>query len=128
MDDPGSSLRKPRRWYGREPYELGVNDIDLRGSGVSLRDVVDLAFKNTGIPREEFEVTKWAKDVYGKSHPVEWRAPNGAEVSIDFAHQTAGPDAPHVGWQTGGKRSQGAARGHIILDEVPYGRTGSYNE
>jgi hypothetical protein len=42
---------------------------------------------------------------------------------MDWSHVNDGPDAPHVGWQTGGKRSGGGAqRGHIILDEVPANR------
>jgi hypothetical protein len=52
--------------------------------------------------------------------PVEYRAQGGAEVSIDFAHDKNGPDAPHVRWQTSGKNNE---VGHIILDEVPAGRS-----
>jgi len=33
-----------------------------------------------------------------------------------------GPDAPHIGWQTPGKNNTG---GHIILDDVPTGRSKS---
>lgn len=35
--------------------------------------------EKTGIPKEEFNVTRWGKDKYGKVFPVEWRAGNGAE-------------------------------------------------
>jgi hypothetical protein len=81
------------------------------------------AFKRTGVPKEKFEVTEWAKDVNGKSFPVEWRAKNGAEVNIDIGHTTHGPDVPHIGYQTGGKRNSGGAiRGHILVDDVPINR------
>lgn len=54
---------------------------------------------------------------------MEWRAKNGAEVNIDIGHTTNGPDVPHVGYQTGGKRgSGGAVRGHILVDDVPINR------
>jgi RHS repeat-associated protein len=107
----------------RQPYELGPNDEDWRGTGKTLEEALNHAFNRTGVVRDQFQVTKWAKDVYGKSHPVEWRSSDGAEVSIDFAHQQYGPDVPHVGWQTAGKRGfGGGARGHILLDSVPYGR------
>lgn len=65
------------------------------------------------------------KDKNGKSFPVEWRTDSGAEVNIDAAHSPEGgaPTVPHVGWQTGGKRSSGGAiRGHIFVDEVLYNR------
>lgn len=84
-----------------------------------------MAFEKTGTPKEDFVVTKWGKDQYGKSHPVEWRAPNGAEVNVDIGHsiQSGAPTANHVGWQTGGKRSSGGGiRGHIFVDEVPFNR------
>ncbi len=41
---------------------------------------------------------------------------------MDYTHLKNGPDAPHVGWQSGGKRAGEGFRGHIILDEVPAGR------
>jgi LysM repeat protein len=105
-------------------YELkpGV-DEDLRGTGKTYQDALDDAFKKTGVPKEDFKVTKWAKDANGKSYPVEWRASNGSEVNIDTGHTTNGPDVPHVGYQTGGKRgSGGAVRGHILVDDVPVNR------
>jgi hypothetical protein len=105
-------------------YELKNTDLDWRGQNKSLNEALDEAFKRTGTEKGEFEVTKWGKNKYGKSIPVEYRAKNGAEVSVDFAHKNEGPDAPHVGWQSGGKRgSGGAERGHVILDEVPTGRS-----
>jgi hypothetical protein len=98
-------------------------DTDLRGSGKGATEALKMAFGKTGLRQEEFQVTRWGTDVYGKTHPVEWRHPSGAEVNIDFAHTNAGPGVPHVGWQTAGKRaSGGASRGHILLDEVPRGR------
>ena len=106
-------------------------DLDWRGREGSpyknAQDAMGEAFKRTGVPREEFEVTKWGKDAHGKSFPTEYRVthgPNkGAEVNIDIPHSTNGPAEPHVGYQTPGKRlGGGAQRGHIILDEVPYGR------
>jgi len=116
---------------GKLKYKLKSQDLDWRGSGKTYKDALDEAFNQTGLLKEEFKVTQWRKDINGKSFSVEWRAENGAEVSIDYAHYNVdnngnwitGSDAPHVGWQTGGKRSGGGAvRGHILLDEVPYGR------
>jgi hypothetical protein len=84
---------------------------------------LDNAFTSSGVSRTEFTVTKWGKDKWGKSHPVEWRSKCGAEVNVDWPHEVNGPDAPHVGWQTGGKRNSGGAkRGHILIDEVPFNR------
>ncbi|WP_430022711.1 polymorphic toxin type 47 domain-containing protein [Paenibacillus sp. MABNR03] len=108
-------------------YTLKSQDLDWRGAGKSWRDAVDLAFRKTGVDRSEFTATKWAKDANGKSFPVEWRSKNGSEVSIDYSHYgvdrngnwASGPDAPHVGWQTPGKKN---TVGHIILDTVPFGR------
>ena len=76
--------------------------------------------KKTGLEPKDFQVTKYGVDKYGKSVPVEYRSKNGAEVSIDYAHDKNGPDAPHVGWQGPGKKNDS---GHIMLDEVPAGRS-----
>jgi RHS repeat-associated protein len=108
-------------------YKLKPQDLDWRGTGKTSKDALNEAFKKTGVSKEEFTVTKWGKDINGKSVPVEWRSKNGAEVSIDLAHNGSfkngewqtGPDAPHVGWQTAGKKN---TVGHIILDNVPAGR------
>ncbi|MBL9162646.1 MAG: hypothetical protein JNL18_07950 [Planctomycetaceae bacterium] len=98
-------------------------DVDWRGEGRTTSEALKAAFSRTGHPQSEFYVTKWGKDKHGKSHPVEWRHPSGAEVNVDVTHTHNGPDAPHVGWQTGGSRfTGGAKRGHIILDDVPYNR------
>ena len=82
------------------------------------------AFEKTGLSKANFKVTKWAKDKHGKSFPVEWRANNGAEVSIDIGHLNKdAPNIPHIGYQTGGKRgSGGGSRGHIFVDNVPVNR------
>ncbi|MEC8009534.1 MAG: polymorphic toxin type 47 domain-containing protein [Pseudomonadota bacterium] len=104
-------------------YEIKPQDKDWRGTGKTYKDALDDAFKETGLDKVGFEVTTWSKSKDGKSFPVEYRHKSGAEVNIDYPHQKNGPDAPHVGWQTPGKRGNGGAvRGHIILDEVPYGR------
>lgn len=109
--------------YGNYTFKEGI-DVDLRGKG-NYQDALNDALNKTGIPKEDFNVTKWGRDKNGKSFPVEWRANNGAEVSIDLGHSPYGeaPTVPHVGWQTGGKRGNGGAmRGHIFVDDVPYNR------
>jgi RHS repeat-associated protein len=99
-------------------------DLDWRGGGKTFQEALTEAFKRTGMDRNSFEITKWASGSNGKSMPVEYRASNGAEVNVDFPHAFDGPGAPHIGFQTGGKRSAGGAeRGHIILDNVPAGRS-----
>ena len=101
----------------------GKNDIDWQGSGKGVKEALGEAFSRTGVPREDFEVTKWAKDKHGKSFPVEWRSKSGAEVSVDTGHKQHGPPMPHVGYQSPGKRGAGGGvRGHILLDSVPYNR------
>lgn len=79
--------------------------------------------RRQGYQKIEFEVTKRGRDASGKSFPTEWRHRSGAEVNVDWAHAKNGPDIPHVGFQTGGKRGDGGAtRGHILLDDVPFNR------
>ena len=107
---------------GNYEFKEGI-DEDLRGGKGTFEEALEKAFEKTGTPKEDFTVTKWGKDQYGKSHPVEWRASNGAEVSVDIGHsvKSGAPTADHIGWQTGGKRSSGGGvRGHIFVDEVPY--------
>nr|WP_275679154.1 MULTISPECIES: polymorphic toxin type 47 domain-containing protein [Pseudomonas] len=95
-----------------------------------VKKALDEAFRRTGVPRAEFEVTKWGKDKYGKSHPTEWKvlagANKGAEVNIDdptLVGSKNGPAIPHVGYQTPGKRDgAGGVRGHILVQEVPVSR------
>ena len=109
--------------FGKYSFKIGI-DIDLRGKG-SYKDALEMAYKKTGLSKEKFYVTKWAKNKYGKSFPVEWRAKNGAEISIDTGHSfnSGAPTVPHIGWQTGGKRGTGGGiRGHIFVDNVPYNR------
>jgi putative RNase toxin 47 of polymorphic toxin system len=95
------------------------NNVDWRGSGRTVDDAVREAFKQTGVPIEAFRETKWVKTEYGKTVPVEWTGPRGAQVAIDVQHQLPSPDIPHVNWQGPGK---GAPDGHIFLDHTPYGR------
>lgn len=100
-------------------FKHGV-DIDLRNTGKTQKDALDLAFQKTGVSRSEFSVTKWAKDKNGKSFPVEYRVLSGknrgAEVNIDIGHTKQGtPGSPHIGWQTPGKNNIG---GHIFVDKV----------
>lgn len=102
---------------------MGPNDIDLRGTGKGMSEALSTAFEKTGLAKSDFSVTRWGKDANGKSFPAEWRHKNGAEVNVDWAHQKNGPAVPHVGFQTGGKRSDnGAVRGHILMDSIPYNR------
>ena len=61
------------------------------------------------------------KDVNGKSGVVEWKGPDGAEVSIDAPHDKNDPDVFHIGYKTTGKGSKQIV-GHIFLDCVPYFR------
>lgn len=120
----GGGILAVGRARSRTEWAAGPNDLDFRGTGHGLTAALDRAFQLTGHPRSEFVVTRWARDVNGKSFPVEWRHPTGgAEVNVDRGHENAGPPVPHVGFQTDGKRRNGGAvRGHILLDEVPYHR------
>jgi hypothetical protein len=78
---------------------------------IQLGGAIDHAFENTGVSKDQFTPTKSGVDQNGKSFPVEWKGPKGAEVSIDLAHIKNGPDVPHVEWQGPGK---GAPSGHIL--------------
>ncbi len=124
-ENTGENAQKnPSSDLGNYIFKDGV-DKDLRGGQGTYKDALEEAFENTGIPKEDFTVTKWGRDKNGKSFPVEWRADNGAEVNIDLGHSPQGdaPTVPHIGWQTGGKRGTGGAkRGHIFVDDVPYNR------
>ncbi|RDS92667.1 RHS repeat-associated core domain-containing protein, partial [Pseudomonas fluorescens] len=113
------------------------SDVDLdwrkqdRNSYEQMHTGLDEAFRRTGISRDEYSVSKWGKDQYGKSFPTEWRVqsgPNrGAEVNIDdpiLVPSKEGPKSPHIGYQTPGKRAGGGAkRGHILLKLVPVSRS-----
>jgi hypothetical protein len=99
-------------------------DADWRGTGRTLREAIDEAFRRTGISRDRFVATAFARSSSGRSAPVEWRARGGAGVSIELPREATSsssdtPDAAHVAWQTAGKKS---VTGHILLDGVPYGR------
>ena len=114
---------------------LGPNDLDWRETEATIQDALEEAFQRTGYSRDQFTITRWGRDANGKSFPVEWRGPDGAEVNVDWAHGVdnagnvvgfdrsgrwgTGPDAPHVGWQVG---KNGKKVGHILLDDVPYNR------
>ncbi|CAM5781911.1 MULTISPECIES: polymorphic toxin type 47 domain-containing protein [Brevibacillus] len=102
-------------------------DVDLRGSGKTYKDGLDEAFKRTGLSRDQFTVTKWGKDINGKSVPVEWSGPGGASVTMDIPEWNnvkpngalgEGPHQPHIGYQTPGKGAN-RIRGHIFIDDVP---------
>jgi filamentous hemagglutinin len=107
-------------------FKKGI-DLDLRGKNYSTKDALNIAFEKTGVPKNEFTVTKWAVDQNGKSFPAEYRVLSGnnrgAEVSVDLGHTSTGtPGAPHVGWQTPGKKN---TVGHIFLDNVNVNRSRS---
>ena len=118
-------------------YQLKGYDMDWRGTGKTYQDAINEAFAQiellTGYKREQFIVTKWARDINGKSIPVEYLGPDNSFVDMDFEHYgidrkgnwASGPDAPHVGWQFGTK---GKTVGHIILDAVPTGRDYTYSD
>ena len=109
-----------------------VADVELHGYKVKdtdswspdYRSALEEAFKKTGVPKSDFHVTKWGIDKNGKSFPVEYRSKSGAEVNIDIGHSkgTPAPAAAHVGWQSPGKKSEGAIRGHIFVPDVPVNR------
>ncbi|KEQ17556.1 hypothetical protein GZ78_17585 [Endozoicomonas numazuensis] len=102
-------------------------DVDFRGTGKSFKDGLEEAFKRTGIPRENFKVTQWGKDINGKSIPTEYTSSNGASVNVDIPEWNnirsdgtlgAGPHQPHIGYQTPG-RGKERIRGHIFIDNIP---------
>jgi RHS repeat-associated protein len=104
----------------RTGWVMRPNDLDWRGTGRGAQDALDEAFRRTGLPREQFQVTKWGRDAHGKSFPVEWTGPGQRQVNIDAGHINEGPGVPHVGWERGRRRTR--AKGHILVDEVPYNR------
>jgi Bacterial toxin 47 len=119
--------------YGTWKFNSNV-DLDWRDLAgdeyQNMRKALDEAFKRSNTPKEQFKITKDARDKYGKTFPVEWRVESGdnkgAEVNLDdptLIPTTEGPKDPHVGYQTPGKRgSGGAVRGHIILTKIPVSR------
>ncbi|WP_373886324.1 polymorphic toxin type 47 domain-containing protein [Acinetobacter sp. YH12126] len=112
-------------------FKEGI-DIDLRGKQVYTKDAVQLAFEKTGVPKDQFIVTKWGYDKNGKTIPVEYKTLpgskyKGAEVSVDVAHDGKGTlGVPHVGWQTPGK-GKNSVVGHILLDDVSANRSKEKN-
>jgi RHS repeat-associated protein len=114
---------------GLAPWKFDPSkDVDMTGGRGTFRDALDEAFRRTGQPREEFAVTKWEKNVYGKTAPAEWSHPSGAIVNVDdptIVPTREGPQTPHVGYQAPGKRRAGGRkRGHILVDSVPVTRPG----
>ncbi|CRM73282.1 Cell wall-associated polypeptide CWBP200 [Pseudomonas sp. 35 E 8] len=120
----------------KKEWELNAGvDLDWRnqnGNGhEQMHKGLDEAFRRTGIPKDDYSVTKWGKDKYGKSFPTEWRVEKGpkkgAEVNIDdptLVPSKQGPQSPHIGYQTHGKRIDGGAvRGHILLKVLPVSRS-----
>jgi hypothetical protein len=106
---------------------VNPNNLDWRGQNHTLQEPLDKAFEqvcyddngnSTGITMDQLHESAWVKTSYGKTVPVEWKGPHGAEVSIDVAHNPPAPDIAHVGWQRPGKSKSG----HIFLDDTPYGR------
>src|SRR5205823_12785572 len=121
----------PPRGAGDPPWKFNPEvDVDMRGQSqglLTLEKALDEAFRRTGVPREQFTPTRWAKDRFGKTHAVEWEVlegeNQGTQVNVDnprVAPSNYGPVDPHVGYEVPGKRSRGEGkRGHIILNEVP---------
>src|SRR6266540_2066518 len=108
-------------WVHNACWVPGAGDADFRGKNISFKEALDKGFDLTGVPRDKFEISQWAKNKYGKSVPVEWTGPKHAEVSVDIGHAPGkGPTTPHIGYQGSGK---GAPSGHILLDDVPANRT-----
>ena len=106
-------------------------DLDLRGTGATYKDALDEAFKRieqaSGITKDQLKPAKWAKDVNGKTIPVEYEGPRGAQVNMDIPQWNnvkangalgEGPHQPHVGYQTPGK-GKNRVRGHIFVDSIP---------
>jgi hypothetical protein len=106
-----------------------LKDVDMRGGATHIM-ALEEAFKRTGVPRELFRITKWGKDVNGKSIPVEYQGPGGASVNMDIPEFNnlksggklgEGPHQPHIGYQTSGRKAN-RIRGHIFIDNVPSSR------
>ncbi len=83
---------------------------------------MDEAFKRTGVPREKFRPTEWAKYLNGKSGVVEWVVDGIAEISVDAPHLINGPDVFHVGYKVYDSKKEQKTVGHILVDCVPYFR------
>ncbi|WP_392565243.1 hemagglutinin repeat-containing protein [Utexia brackfieldae] len=95
-------------------------DVDLRGTGKNFQDALDEAFNRTGYDKSQFKPVRWSKTADGKSIPVEYLGPGGAEVNVDIEHSgTNSLGVPHIGYQVGRK---GKTTGHILVDDVPANR------
>jgi hypothetical protein len=125
--DPWGLAGCPPKLSGNNWTFNPAKDVDWRATGKSARDALDEAFRRTGIPKQEFQVTKWGNNKYGKSMPVEWQGPRGAQVNMDIPEWNnvkptgvlgEGPHQPHIGYQTPG-RGPARIRGHIFVDDVP---------
>jgi RHS repeat-associated protein len=122
-DDPGR-IRRPEA--GDEPpWTPGPRDEVWAGTprASDWDGALEEAFARTGHSRDEFAVTEWGRTSLGKSVPVEYTGPRGAEVSVDYGHPSGSgaPEAPHVGWQTSRHAGAGGTteRGHIVLGVDP---------
>lgn len=56
-----------------------------RGAGKSYRDTLDEVFKRTGVPKEQFVITKLGKDKHRKSIPVEYSAPQWCKCKYGYS-------------------------------------------
>jgi hypothetical protein len=123
----GSAVAKGGAWEFNPKVDARVANHD---------EAVREAFRRTGVPIDEFEVTQWGKTLEGKSIPVEWSVrsgPNrGAQVNMDdprIVPTVEGPQAPHVGYQSPGKRrGGGATRGHIFPESGVLASRGSLKD
>ncbi|QXX08940.1 hypothetical protein KW548_17670 [Vibrio neptunius] len=102
-------------------------DLDLRGTGATFRDALDEAFKRTGVPRDQFKVTKWGRDQNRKSVPVEYSGLGGANVNMDIPQWNNvkpiwfywGLPAPTTHWLSNSwKRKQQSSRPYFY-DYIP---------
>jgi RHS repeat-associated protein len=113
--------------FGLAPWSFNPKvDLDWTREGKSFDDALQEAFRRTGVSRDRFKATKWGKTILGKSMVTEWSVPGGAMVSVDdpsIVPTREGPQLPHVGYQTPGRRRRGGrVRGHILLPGVPVTR------
>jgi len=110
--------------YGNDWKFNPAKDVDMRGTGNYL-EALNEAFKRTGVSKSEFEVVEWGKNIYGKSVPVEYSGPRGANVNLDipkfnniddYGNLKEGPFEPHIGYRT---QKGSKINGHIFVDGIP---------
>jgi len=97
-------VRDPKRSWNNGPVPAGKTFDQARKE----------AFEKAGLTNPEN--VKFTKTDPKTGTVVEFKGPKGEKVSYDSPHKSpgAGHDEPHVGWQTGGKRSSGGTeRGNI---------------